>query len=82
MAGAYIGTEALTAVTMHLVKIVVYGGNALLSVQSVVIGLAIGAVMIVGSYLGKRPLARVPERLFPIIIEVVLVVGGLQLLLS
>jgi uncharacterized membrane protein YfcA len=38
--------------------------------------------MILGSYLGKRLLARVPERLFPIIIEIVLVASGLQLLLS
>ena len=82
VAGAYIGTEALTAVTMHLVKVVVYGGYAVLSSQAVMTGLAIGAVMILGSYLGKRLLARVPERLFPIIIEIVLVASGLQLLLS
>jgi uncharacterized membrane protein YfcA len=80
--GAYVGTEALTAVTMHLVKLAVYGGYAVLSVSSVAIGLAVGAVMILGSYLGKRLLASVPERLFPLIIEVVLLVSGLQLLLT
>lgn len=82
LGGAYISTEALTAVTMHLVKVGVYGGYAVLSASSVVIGLAIGGVMILGSYLGKRLLVRVPERLFPLIIEVVLVVSGFQLVIS
>lgn len=82
IAGAYIGTEALTAVTMHLVKVAVYGGYAVLDGSSVAIGLAIGVVMILGSYLGKQLLTRVPERLFPLIIEVVLIVSGLQLLLT
>jgi uncharacterized membrane protein YfcA len=49
LAGAYIGTEALTAVTMHIAKVVIYGGYAALDTSSVAIGLAIGAVMIVGS---------------------------------
>jgi uncharacterized membrane protein YfcA len=82
VAGAYIGTEALTAVTMHLVKVSIYGGYALLSGASVAVGLAIGVVMVLGSYLGTLLLARVPERLFPVIIEVVLVISGIQLLVG
>lgn len=80
ISGAYIGTEALTAVTMHVVKVAVYGGYSLLSPSSVMFGLAIGAVMILGSYVGKRVLEHVPERLFPRIIEIVLIVSGLQLM--
>jgi uncharacterized membrane protein YfcA len=38
-------------------------------------------VLILGSYVGKRILDRVPERIFPRIIEAVLLVSGLQLLL-
>ncbi len=79
--GAYIGTEALTALTMHAVKLVVYGGAALLTAGSVGVGLAIGVVMVLGTYLGKRLLDRVPERVFPRLVEAVLVVSGLQLLL-
>jgi uncharacterized membrane protein YfcA len=78
--GAYIGTEALTAVVMHVVKLGVYGGYALVSGTSMVIGLAIGAVMILGSYLGKRLLERVPPHVFPWLIEAVLIVSGVQLL--
>lgn len=75
--GAYIGTEAMSTVVMHVVKLGVYGGYALLGLQTVVAGLAIGGVMFLGSYLGKRLLNRVPERIFPFIIEGVLVVAGL-----
>ncbi|MBI4298154.1 MAG: hypothetical protein HY666_00120 [Chloroflexi bacterium] len=48
-----------------------------LLVHTILVGLAIGAVMILGSYLGKRMLKRVPERLFPYVIEAVLIAAGL-----
>ncbi|MBI4298149.1 MAG: sulfite exporter TauE/SafE family protein [Chloroflexi bacterium] len=75
--GAYIGTEALATVVMHVTKLAVYGRYALLGVHTILVGLAIGAVMILGSYLGKRTLKRVPERLFPYIVEAVLIAAGL-----
>ncbi|MSQ40674.1 MAG: sulfite exporter TauE/SafE family protein [Dehalococcoidia bacterium] len=75
--GAYIGTEALATVVMHVVKLGVYGGYSLLSPRAVLVGVAIGAVMIVGSYAGKRILSRVPERVFPYLVEAVLVAAGL-----
>ena len=75
--GAYIGTEALATVVMHVTKLGVYGGYALLSIHTVLVGLAIGAVMFPGSYAGKRILDRMPERVFPYLIEAVLVTAGL-----
>ena len=80
--GAYIGTEALSTVAMHVTKLGVYGGYDLLSSRTVLIGLAIGGVMFLGSYLGKRILTVVPERVFPVIIDVVLVAGGILLLIG
>jgi len=79
--GAYIGTEAMSTVVMHIVKLVVYGGFTLIGAQTLVAGLAIGCVMIGGSYVGKRLLTRVPERVFPHIIEAVLVFAGLLFLI-
>jgi len=79
--GAYIGTEALTAVVMHVVKLGVYSGYSLLSPATVATGLASGTVMILGTYLGKRLLDRVPERVFQILVEVVIALSGLQFLL-
>jgi uncharacterized membrane protein YfcA len=81
VSGAYIGTEALTALTMHAVKLVVYGGTALISVRALGEGLAIGLVMSVGTYLGRRFLDRLPPRVFPLLVEAALIASGLQLLL-
>jgi uncharacterized protein len=79
--GAYIGTEALSTVTMHLVKIGVYSSYSLLSLETFILGLAIGSVLIVGSWLGKRILDRVPARVFPTIVEGVIVIAGAQFLI-
>lgn len=80
MRAAYIAIEALTAVVMHVVKLAVYGWAALLTPISIATGLAIGAVMILGTSVGKRLLGRVPEHAFPLLVEAVLVVSGLQFL--
>ena len=79
--GAYIGTEALTALTMHGVKLVVYGRAALLTTATVGVGLAIGVLMVAGTVIGKRLLDRMPERVFVLVIDAMLVVSGLMLLL-
>jgi len=75
--GAYIGTEAMTAVVMHITKLGVYGGYALIGIRSLLVGLGIGAVMILGTFLGKKILYRVPEKIFPYIIEGTLLVSGI-----
>jgi uncharacterized membrane protein YfcA len=80
--GAYIGTEALATVVMHVTKLVAYGGTAVLTFNSIWVGLALGLVMILGSLTGKRILDRLPERAFVIVIEAVLVLAGLGFLLS
>ncbi|MDV2989942.1 MAG: sulfite exporter TauE/SafE family protein [Dehalogenimonas sp.] len=75
--GAYIGTEAMTTVVMHITKLGVYGGYNLLSLNTVLIGLSIGAVMFLGTFLGKQLLDRVSDRVFPYIIEGVLLISGI-----
>ena len=74
---AYIGTEALTTVIMHLTKLVVYRQTSVLSGHSILAGLSFGPAMILGSYVGKRVLDRLPERVFVVVIEVTLVAAGL-----
>jgi hypothetical protein len=61
---------------MHVTKLVAYGQSSVLTRSDVLIGLALGPLMILGSYLGKRILDRLPERLFVIIIELVLIIAG------
>lgn len=79
--GAYIATEAASTVIMHVVKIAAYGGFGLFSARSMLTAIGIGMVMIAGSYLGKRVLDHVPEHVFPLLVEAVLIAGGLQFLI-
>lgn len=74
--GAYIGTEALATVIMHVTKLVAYGGAAILTFRNTGIGLALAPIMIVGSYVGKKILDRIPERVFVVVVELTLVVAG------
>lgn len=74
--GAYIGTEASSTVVMHVTKLVAYRQTDVLTWAGVLVGLTLGPIMIIGSWLGKRIVDRLPERVFVGIIEGVLIVAG------
>ena len=78
--GAYIGTEALATVVMHVTKLVAYRETAVLPGSSIAAGLAVGPIMVLGSWLGKRIVDRLPERVFVLLIEAVMTVAGLLFL--
>lgn len=78
---AYIGTEALSTVVMRIATLFAYHQTAVLTAFDVWIGLLLGPVMILGSFLGKRIVDRLPEKVFVAIIEGVLVVAGLLFLI-
>jgi uncharacterized membrane protein YfcA len=79
--GAYIGTEALATVVMHVTKLVAYRQAAVLSPIGTVTGLAIGPIMILGSYLGKRIVDRISARAFVLLIELTMTAAGLLFLI-
>lgn len=74
---AYIATEAMTAVVMHITKTVVYSKYALLSLDTVAIGLAMGLVMILGSFIGKKIIDQLPRVWFTYIVEAVVLITGI-----
>jgi uncharacterized protein len=75
--GAYIGTEALCTVVMHVTKLVAYHQTAVLTTSGILSGLALGPIMIAGSFTGKKIVDRLPEPIFIALIEGVLIVAGL-----
>ena len=81
MKGAYIGTEALATVVMHIAKLVAYRQAAVLSGGAALTGLALGPVMVLGSWTGKRVVDRLPERVFALLIEATMIVAGLLFLI-
>ena len=73
---AYIGTEALCTVTMHLAKLVAYREARILPLHAVVVGLLLGPTMVLGSFTGKKIVQRLPEKVFVLIIEATLLAAG------
>ncbi|HSM88037.1 MAG TPA: sulfite exporter TauE/SafE family protein, partial [Candidatus Limnocylindrales bacterium] len=80
--GAYIGTEALSTVVMHVVKLFAYHETAVLTRLGVLAGLALGPIMVLGSFLGKRIVDKLPEKVFVLVIEAVLVAAGVVFLVK
>ena len=78
--GAYIGTEALSTVIMHVTKLIAYGGTSVLTQSDALVGLALGPAMVLGSFLGKRILDYLPKEAFIVLIEAVLVIAGVVFL--
>ena len=80
--GAYVGTEAACVAVVHLAKTVVYGRYALVSAETGALGLAIGAVMFAGAWVGRRILDRMSERAFVVLVEALLVALGIFFVLQ
>ncbi len=78
--GAYIGTEAASALVMHVTKLVVFGAAAVLSVTTLGYGLALTPASIAGSYVGKRTIERLPISVFTTLVQIGLVIAGVLLI--
>jgi uncharacterized membrane protein YfcA len=78
--GAYIGTEALSTVVMHVAKLIAYRESAILPAHAVLSGLALGPLMVAGSFAGKNVVDRLPERVFVLIIDLTLLTAGVLFL--
>ncbi len=79
---AFVGTEALCAVGMHLVKSVTYFQLGVLSPKEFMIGLGFGAFMMLGSFAAKKVLERLPRDKFLVLVEAALIVVGLVMLIE
>jgi hypothetical protein len=62
--GTYIGTEALGTAAMHIVKLGSYGFLSAFSESAFTAGLLISPIVVCGSYIGKRILDYVPQRVW------------------
>lgn len=78
--GAYIGTEALATVVMHVFKLIAYGRSDLLEWHTSLIGLLLGPIMVFGSFFGKKIVDALPEEAFVLVIDITLAAAGLLFL--
>lgn len=77
-ATAYIASEALTALTMHLTKTIVYNKYSLIGQTELYYGLFIVVAMILGSWTGKKITEKLSREKFILLVEILLILSGLQ----
>ncbi len=80
--GAYIGTEAASALTMHATKLLAYGVGDILTPRVLMIGAAMAPATIAGTWVGRRLIERVSAAAFVLVVEAGLVVAAVLLVLG
>lgn len=79
--GAYIGTDALATVLMQVPKLAVFGGMNILDGRILTNGLVIAPFMFLGAFAGKKIVNRISESQFALMIDLTLLLAGLNFLL-
>ena len=80
--GAYIGTEAASALALHLTKVAAYGAGDLLSLRVLALGAALTPATLAGAWLGKRATDQLSPAVFVRLVEAGLLVAGVLLLVT
>jgi hypothetical protein len=79
--GAFIATEAVCTLGMHAARTLAFARYALLTWETVAVGAVLGGTMFAGSWVARRLLDRMSDRLFLALVETLLLLMGLQFLL-
>jgi uncharacterized membrane protein YfcA len=79
---SYLGTEAASALTMHLSKIAAYGAGSLLTGRVLAYGVVLTPATILGAWVGRRLVARIGDRAFVVLVEAGLLASGVLFLLG
>ncbi|WP_344505246.1 sulfite exporter TauE/SafE family protein [Dactylosporangium maewongense] len=79
---AYIGTEAVSALTMHLSKIAAYGTGDLITSRVLLFGAALTPATLAGAWVGRKIVGRTSDRVFVVLVEAGLVAAGVLFLLG
>ncbi|MFQ3620565.1 MAG: sulfite exporter TauE/SafE family protein [Spirochaetales bacterium] len=77
---SYVASEAVTALSMHIIKTVVYQRFALIGFKEFFIGMFLGVGMILGSWTGKKIIEKLPKEKFILLVEVLLLISSVQLI--
>jgi uncharacterized membrane protein YfcA len=77
---AYIGTEAASALAMHLTKVAAYGAGDLLTGRILLYAAALTPATLAGAWTGKKVVGRISDRTFVLLVEAGLVTAGVLFL--
>jgi uncharacterized membrane protein YfcA len=79
---AYIGTEAASALTMHLTKIATYGIGDLLTIRVLLYGAALTPTTLLGAWVGRKIVGHISDRVFVLLVELGLITAGTLFLIG
>lgn len=79
---AYIASEAATATAMHILKIAVYSKLAAVDRQALLVGLAMGGCMVLGTYAARHFIRNMEKGRFRRYVAVLLCAVGIYMLLT
>ena len=79
---AYIGTEAASALTMHVTKVATYGAGDLVTGKVLLYGVALTPATLLGAWAGRRIVGRISDRMFVVLVEVGLIAAGTLFLIG
>jgi len=79
--GAYIATDSICTFSMHITRGVAFARLRVLTWEGIALGVILGLTMFLGSWIGRRLLDRMSDRVFLVVIELLVVVMGLHFLL-
>lgn len=79
---SYIASEAFTALSIHIVKMIVYGNFLILSQKVIIYGLLLGFTMITGTWIARKIAEILPKKVFTVIVEILLIISGISMIYS
>jgi uncharacterized membrane protein YfcA len=79
---AFIASEATASLTMHCIKVIVYGKLNLLSWQILLYGAVIGVAMMTGNYIAMKLIRNLPKKLYQKIVAAVMIGASIYLFFS
>jgi uncharacterized membrane protein YfcA len=80
--GAFLGTEAASAVLLYAAKLTAFASVGALLSTVILRGVGIGVALMIGSILARRIVQRIPQRTYELLIDAVLVVGAIGMIAS
>ncbi|WP_107913949.1 sulfite exporter TauE/SafE family protein [Luteibacter sp. OK325] len=78
--GPFLGTEAATALALYVSKVTTFREFGALSGEVVIQGLIVGASLMIGTFIGKGIISRIPGHRYAYLIDGLILCSGVSLL--
>ncbi|PIW61095.1 MAG: sulfite exporter TauE/SafE family protein [Candidatus Omnitrophica bacterium CG12_big_fil_rev_8_21_14_0_65_50_5] len=79
---AYVASEAVTAVVMHLTKTIVYGRYALITAEDLRMGIVLGLAMVAGSWTARKFIKQLSGKTFNRFVDILLGLAAISLFIA